>query len=724
MDDRRMDGRMDPRMDERRGDVRMEERRGEDRRYDERRVDDRRGSDWREPEYGRVRELRDKSRDRRWNPEARDNRDPRAYADDRGRRQYDERDYREPQREREYDRRQQYDDRGYQHGSQPAYDDRQQRRDGDRYASPAPSHGSGGVPTGRPRGSSRDRNEQRRRSKSRSPTRVSLPFANGTADGPPPFSPQVPGSARPASDVPVAKQIEAKEAEKSELVRRRAALAVEMGALSTRITELDAEITNLYFLQGQRGGSVPAGEQVLSPGSSVRTLAANGDAGEADDGKRKRKKAAEAAEPGDLTADGDSEPRARPKKAARPAPADPTDDVVEEVEPAPASAAPKPFQPLSKKQQLKLSKPKTDMTTGVFGRVPRALLRCPKADMLVASSLDGSICFLDTNKGLPRIRIRDTLRRADLNNLPWAEDMDFIGLDLIAIAAAPKTTKNGNTITSPYKLGILQIPADLDQPTFSTMLYEPDVQPHNKDKSISCVTSPSFVFDGSDVDGIRFATGGTDRQVYLWNLRELQQGNPVPGKGMAKCSARLLNFGHGASVSDLKWDGRNQRLYSASSGELIAFDMNGERKVNTCKLDSAISGLCLSAASPDLLLVTLNSPQTKNNALFDTRKNEVVLRFGTPEPSGKANGHYRSALSPSGRLVASGTMYVGDTGGPVINCVWDLRWTGTRQNEPAARVKSMHKNAMQRFVWTSDQQFFSTSTGDGIECVEFATASG
>lgn len=167
----------------------------------------------------------------------------------------------------------------------------------------------------------------------------------------------------------------------------------------------------------------------------------------------------------------------------------------------------------------------------------------------------------------PRVDLHATLSRDQLHGLPWAEDLDFIGTDLLAIAAAAKYRKGGQDTLAPYKLGILQVPTELKDPkSFTTTLYVPKFPNHLVEKHIKCVTSPQIVFDGDSVNGLRFVTGGADRRIILWHLTGLTPG--LPGKpGEAVVSPKLL-LTSSASIDAMAWNGRSQRLFSASGDQV------------------------------------------------------------------------------------------------------------------------------------------------------------
>lgn len=151
--------------------------------------------------------------------------------------------------------------------------------------------------------------------------------------------------------------------------------------------------------------------------------------------------------------------------------------------------------------------------------------------------------------------------------------------------------------------------------------------------------------------------------------------------------------------------------------QLVMYDIDTHKTLNSSKLPAIVSAITLHERNDSLIMVTMKT-KGKNMGIYDTRKNKVVLEFGHPEPGQQAtNGHYRSALSPSGELAVSGTTYVAKSDSKVENYVWDLRWTGMKRNKPAVTIESQHKSAMQRFLWWSDRSYFSTSTGYGCEYV-------
>jgi hypothetical protein len=200
--------------------------------------------------------------------------------------------------------------------------------------------------------------------------------------------------------------IATKEAEKAELVKRKGALATEMGAVTAKIHEIEQEITSLHFRKGQVGAGVvgialangtgvgtprSAGPHTATPTraapippSEARAPAAPSSAGES--GKLKKKKTQDS-DSSEVEIVGESNTTKTKKQKSS--------SSSQAVDPAPEAADDEPFEVGKRKSQIVLAKaPSRDMTTSIFNRVPRAFLKSPTANMVIASGLDGDIYVL------------------------------------------------------------------------------------------------------------------------------------------------------------------------------------------------------------------------------------------------------------------------------------------------------------------------------------------
>lgn len=222
--------------------------------------------------------------------------------------------------------------------------------------------------------------------------------------------------------MPIQALIQKRESEKQELVKRKLELVTEMGAVTKKITDLDEEITQLYFKQGQVGANAPvsvpaarldtphsnrsAFNTPLSPTVPAPKGESSSSAAAAAPSKRKNKKEPDAI---DLTEDVSPAPSntaPKPKKQKKRADSPVRDHPGPYGDQDDPSAAPlvKPepgiFEIATESNQLALTRePMRHITTDLFNRVPRALVKAPKSEMMVASSLDGAISFLEPKLG-------------------------------------------------------------------------------------------------------------------------------------------------------------------------------------------------------------------------------------------------------------------------------------------------------------------------------------
>ncbi|KAG0248384.1 hypothetical protein BG011_000138, partial [Mortierella polycephala] len=154
-----------------------------------------------------------------------------------------------------------------------------------------------------------------------------------------------------------------------------------------------------------------------------------------------------------------------------------------------------------------------DVRNKAFARKPRSMILHTSAagpdmeEVMVTSALDGSINFWD----LENRRVMATIPKGSLSQ-PWAEDMCWVGRNVLAVASA---TKDG--IPNSHQLALVHIKKTMPQrfapgmggPSVNWRLQTLEQKPHDSSKGgIMCMAS--LANDASDVS---LATAAMDKQI-------------------------------------------------------------------------------------------------------------------------------------------------------------------------------------------------------------------
>ncbi|KAF9313760.1 hypothetical protein BGZ91_006175, partial [Linnemannia elongata] len=299
-----------------------------------------------------------------------------------------------------------------------------------------------------------------------------------------------------------------------------------------------------------------------------------------------------------------------------------------------------------------------DIRNKTFGRKPRCMLHhVPIAgpdmeEVMVTSALDGTIHFWD----LERRRVTSTIPKAP-TNMPWAEDMCWVGKNTLAVASAHK-----EGVPMPHQLMLVHV--DKAKPTspVTWTIQSLDQKPHDASKGgILCLTGMT-----EDRSGISLATAGMDKQIIRWKFMSANSdGDCVPSQ------QALVHNKHTSTIQGLCYTPHNNVLFSGGCDcKVIGWNMERSEVVYDYKSKERgrINSITPNPVDPNLLLVC---HATTNNqlSLHDLRQrfDDPVLRFGF-ECADNLSRQVMPSWHPGGAIVSSGTQ-----SDPKIN-IWDIRW--------------------------------------------------
>ncbi|KAF9143024.1 hypothetical protein BGX30_001541 [Mortierella sp. GBA39] len=299
-----------------------------------------------------------------------------------------------------------------------------------------------------------------------------------------------------------------------------------------------------------------------------------------------------------------------------------------------------------------------DIRNKTFGRKPRCMLHhVPIAgpdmeEVMVTSALDGTIHFWD----LERRRVTSTIPKAP-TNMPWAEDMCWVGKNTLAVASAHK-----EGVPMPNQLMLVHVEKAKPTSPVTWTIQSLDQKPHDTSKGgILCLTAMT-----EDRSGISLASAGMDKQIIRWKFTPANSdGDCVPSQ------QAVVHSKHTSTIQGLCYTPHNNVLFSGGCDcKVIGWDMERSEVVYDYKSKERgrINSITPNPVDPNLLLV---SHATTNNqlSLHDLRQrfDDPVLRFGF-ECADNLSRQVMPSWHPGGAIVSSGTQ-----SDPKIN-IWDIRW--------------------------------------------------
>ncbi|KAF9368516.1 hypothetical protein CPC16_005286, partial [Podila verticillata] len=345
-----------------------------------------------------------------------------------------------------------------------------------------------------------------------------------------------------------------------------------------------------------------------------------------------------------------------------------------------------------------------DVRSKAFQRKPRSMVvHTPIAgpeleEVMVTSSLDGNIQFWD----LEARRVVTTIPKAPLNQ-PWAEDMCWVGRNVLAVASA---TKEGvelnhqltlihvkNTPPQKSSLGSLNAGSSL-----AWTIQALEQKPHDMSKgAIMCMSAMT-----EDASGMSLATAGMDKQIFHWKFTpQNSDGDYVP------IHQKLVHSKHTSTIQALSYSNRSNVLYSGGSDcKIMGWDMVRSEIVVEHKSaeNGRITHIQQNPADPNLFLIchaTTNNQMT----LHDSRQqfHVPVLAFGF-QCSDNLSRNVAPSWHPDGALVSSGTQ-----SDAKIN-IWDVRWKDVQRG--AGQSICVHEKRVFRAAFHPRRPFMTSMSAD------------
>ncbi|KAF9906859.1 hypothetical protein EC991_000223 [Linnemannia zychae] len=299
-----------------------------------------------------------------------------------------------------------------------------------------------------------------------------------------------------------------------------------------------------------------------------------------------------------------------------------------------------------------------DIRIRTFGRKPRCMLHhVPIAgpdmeEVMVTSSLDGSIQLWD----LERRRVTSTIQKV-ATDMPWAEDMCWVGKNRLAVASAHK-----EGVPMRHQLMLVHVEKTKPSSSVQWTVQRLVQKPHDNSKGgILCLSALT-----EDRSGLSLATAGMDKQIIRWKF------TPPNSEGECLPSQQtLIHNKHTSTIQGLCYTPHNNVLFSGGCDcKVIGWDMERSEIVYDYKSKERgrINSITPNPVDHNLLLV---SHATTNNqlSLHDLRQrfDDPVLRFGF-ECADNLSRQVMPSWHPGGAIVSSGTQ-----SDPKIN-IWDIRW--------------------------------------------------
>ncbi|KAG0206168.1 hypothetical protein BGX28_002347 [Mortierella sp. GBA30] len=343
-----------------------------------------------------------------------------------------------------------------------------------------------------------------------------------------------------------------------------------------------------------------------------------------------------------------------------------------------------------------------DVRKGAFSRKPRSMILHSAVagpdmeEVMVTSALDGSINFWD----LENRRVMSTIHKNAMNQ-PWAEDLCWVGRNVLAVAAA---SKEGMPAT--HQLTLAHVAKGKSQksalgssgPSLAWTLQTIEEKPHDISKGgIMCIASIS-----EDASGISLATAALDKQIIHWRFTpQNSEGECVP------IQQRLIHNKHTNAIQALCYSNQSNTLFSGGSDcKVVGWDMPRSEVVVEYKNAERgrITAISQNPVDPNLFLLCHASTDNQL-ALHDNRQRfeNAVLRFGF-SCADNLSKLVVPSWHPGGAIVSCGTQ-----SDPKIN-IWDIRWQDVQRG--AGQSIDVHEKRVYKAAFHPKRSFMTSMSAD------------
>ncbi|KAF9575271.1 hypothetical protein EC968_003623 [Mortierella alpina] len=343
-----------------------------------------------------------------------------------------------------------------------------------------------------------------------------------------------------------------------------------------------------------------------------------------------------------------------------------------------------------------------DVRKGAFSRKPRSMILHSAVagpdmeEVMVTSALDGSINFWD----LENRRVMSTIHKNAISQ-PWAEDVCWVGRNVLAVASATKEgvlSKHQMTLVHVAKGKPQRSALGLNGPSLAWTLQSLDQKPHDSSKGgITCIASIA-----EDASGISLATAALDKQIVNWKFApQNSDGDCVP------IQQRLIHNKHTNSIQALCYAQHSHTLFSGGSDcKVVGWDMPRSEVVVEYKNTERgrVTAVMQNPVDPNLFLVC-HAATNNQLSLHDNRQrfDNAVLRFGFPCADNLSKLVVPS-WHPGGAIVSCGTQSE-----PKIN-IWDIRWKDVQRG--AGQSIDVHDKRVFKAAFHPKRSFMTSMSAD------------
>ncbi|CAO3574319.1 unnamed protein product [Mortierella alpina] len=343
-----------------------------------------------------------------------------------------------------------------------------------------------------------------------------------------------------------------------------------------------------------------------------------------------------------------------------------------------------------------------DVRKGAFSRKPRSMILHSAVagpdmeEVMVTSALDGSINFWD----LENRRVMSTIHKNAISQ-PWAEDVCWVGRNVLAVASATKDgvlSKHQMTLVHVAKGKPQRSALGLNGPSLAWTLQSLDQKPHDSSKGgITCIASIA-----EDASGISLATAALDKQIVNWKFTpQNSDGDCVP------IQQKLIHNKHTNSIQALCYAQHSHTLFSGGSDcKVVGWDMPRSEVVVEYKNTERgrVTAVMQNPVDPNLFLVC-HAATDNQLSLHDSRQrfDNAVLRFGFPCADNLSKLVVPS-WHPGGAIVSCGTQSE-----PKIN-IWDIRWKDVQRG--AGQSIDVHDKRVFKAAFHPKRSFMTSMSAD------------
>ncbi|KAF9166130.1 hypothetical protein DFQ26_008634 [Actinomortierella ambigua] len=351
---------------------------------------------------------------------------------------------------------------------------------------------------------------------------------------------------------------------------------------------------------------------------------------------------------------------------------------------------------------------KIDLRSKAFARKPRSLLMYNPhlsgenlKDVMVTSSLDGNIQFWDLHSR----RMASQLHKNQLQ-FPWAEDVCWVGKDLLAVASAYAQGQPQQRQLSLVHVNAVPASGRQGRATVSSVCQPVNAMPHDK-TGINVLASVDQFTDGSFV----VATGGTDKMLYQWRF-----GAPDSDGDYVALDPQLIHSRHTSGIQGLCYSRFDNLMYSGGTDcRLVAWDMQHQWSVIDHRYHDRgrITHILPNPQDPRLFLIS-HADKANQLRLMDSRvgAQETVLSLGFPVQD-NISRYVAPSWHPSGGLISCGT-----TSGTCKIHLWDIRWKNVERG-PGQSINVHDKTILRAAFHPTHSMLASLSTDNTLAFIDF-----